>query len=91
MALTDQQQNFLSQVEAKSRQMLELLAELTHIELQWFENQHNTLITDQELAAGSPPPFPHISSSELTGAMTGLLAIRDTITTYKGNFVRLKR
>jgi hypothetical protein len=90
MALTDQQQNFLSQVEAKSGQALELMAELTNIELQWFENQHNTGITDQELGV-EPQPFPHISASELTGAITGLLAIRDAINTYKGNFVRLKR
>lgn len=91
MALTDQQQNFLTQVEAQSGQMLDLLGELTNIELQWFENQHNTLITDEELEAGSPPPFPHISEAELTGAITGLLAIRDAINTYKGNFVRMKR
>lgn len=90
MALTDQQQNFLSDVEAKSGQALDLLAELTNIELQWFENQHNTNITDAQLAV-VPQPFPHVSAAELAGAITGLLAIRDTINTYKGNFVRMKR
>lgn len=95
VALTTQQRNFLTRIEQMGLSLIPLEDELRVLSQEWFENAHNSRITDAELqAVGSTenePPFAHLTSEELTNVIFAFGQLVDLLGAHRAKFLRLRR
>lgn len=92
MALTAQQQNFLSDLTTLSADTIELLHRISELKARYFLNGMNTSLQDADLLA--LPTFAHLTAAKVTNAITAITtvetALGDTVSGQQINLIKME-
>lgn len=92
MALTQQEQNFVSRVQQIADTLLEAQHEVQRLIAEWNQNDFFNQITDEDL--GEIASFTHLTASELSNAVTAISAFNTALGDYSSgqavNLIKLR-